>query len=104
VNLRREFAPSVSVNGCQTIIRQKIFFVNSFGSVLSAGNFMVSQCASSRYCALEAARTQARFGLAGFGFIIALSNGKENDDEEANRSCRRMFIRPGDLPAWNCFE
>jgi hypothetical protein len=79
-------------------------WVRIASSVLSAGNFMISQCASCRYCALEAARTQARFGLAGFGFIIAPSSGKENNDEEANSTCRRMFIRPGYLSAWNCFE
>jgi hypothetical protein len=64
----------------------------------------VFQWATVHACALEAARTRARFGLAGFGFIIAPSSGKENNDEEANRSCRRMFIRPDYLFAWNCFE
>jgi hypothetical protein len=32
-NLRREFVPSVEVNGSQQIIRPKDFFVNSFGAV-----------------------------------------------------------------------
>jgi hypothetical protein len=64
----------------------------------------VFRWATFHACALEAARTQARFGLAGFGFIIAPSSGKENNDEEANSTCRRLFILPGDLPAWNCFE
>jgi hypothetical protein len=34
-NLRREFTPSVGVNGCQVIIRPKDFFVNSFDAVNS---------------------------------------------------------------------
>jgi len=33
-NLRREFMPSVKVNGSREIIRLKYFFVNSFGAVL----------------------------------------------------------------------
>jgi hypothetical protein len=32
-NLRREYMPSVKVNGSQQIIRPKNFFVNSFGAV-----------------------------------------------------------------------
>jgi hypothetical protein len=32
-NLRREFVPSVEVNGSREIIRLKYFFVNSFGAV-----------------------------------------------------------------------
>jgi hypothetical protein len=34
-NLRREFTPSVGVNGCQVIIRPKDFLVNSFDAVNS---------------------------------------------------------------------
>src|SRR5215831_21421524 len=78
------------------------------------GVLRASSGSSAHYCTQEAMRTQALADPSFWPHSLWLYNhgipkfvvlyGKENDDEEADCSCRDLFIRPGDLPAWNCFE